>query len=204
MKTNYFIVLLFIASVKSFAQSDPKTIYQKNRYELAISYYKKADYENALALFSIASKMKSENEIGIESVKRIDTLRKILRKRIMDKVVGTWKLVGDKPLWSVNTNGNKLFLNRLVEINYEQISFYELDTQTKEKKLLKTEKLSYYNKDPSDDLFSAIIFSDGTIWECLLNEDENVLHVINIAKKTENGVEKITNDNLERFLSKIN
>jgi hypothetical protein len=37
----------------------------------------------------------------------------------------------------------------------------------------------------------------------MLNENSDILHVINIAKKTENGVEKISNDNLERFYSKV-
>ncbi|MNG19310.1 hypothetical protein D3C84_1034550 [compost metagenome] len=81
--------------------------------------------------------------------------------------------------------------------------FYELDTKTKAKKLIKSEDLAYYNKDQSDALFSAIILSDGTIWNCSLNEDSDILHVINIAKQTENGVEKIKADNLERFYSKI-
>ena len=122
----------------------------------------------------------------------------------MDKVIGTWKMNGDQPLWSVNAaNISAATVEELVEINQKQILFYELDTKTKAKKLIKSEDLVYYNNDQADALFSAIILSDGTIWNCSINENSDILHVINIAKQTENGVEKIKVDNLERFYSKV-
>ncbi|OXA77671.1 hypothetical protein SAMN05444397_102417 [Flavobacterium aquidurense] len=203
-KSLIFLVLLFSCTV--IAQSDPKVAFQKTRYELAVSCYKKADFVKALDLFSIASKIKPENELGKESIKKVDTLKTMLRKSIMDKVIGSWKMNGNQPLWSVNaTNTNDTDgIDELVEINQKQILFYEVDTKTKAKKLIKTEDIKYYNKEESDALFSAIILSDGTIWNCSLNEDSDILHVINIARQTENGVEKIKADNLERFYSKVN
>lgn len=202
-KPLIFLVLLF--SYTMIAQNDPKVAFQKTRYELAVSCYKKADFVKALDLFSIASKIKPENEVGKESIKKVDTLKTMLRKSIMERVIGTWKMNGDQPLWSVN--GAKSVtpntVDELIEINQSQILFYELDNKTKMKKLIKSEDLKYYNKEQCDALFSAIILSDGTIWNCSLNENSDTLHVINIAKQTENGVEKIKADNLERFYSKI-
>lgn len=202
-KPLIFLVLLFSCTI--IAQNDPKVAFQKTRYELAVSCYKKADFVKALDLFSIASKIKPENELGKESVKKVDSLKTMLRKDIMDKVIGTWKMTGDKPLWAVNaaSEANSKTVEELIEINQKQILFYELDIKTKAKKLIKSEDLAYYNKEQSDALFSAIILSDGTIWNCSLNEDANILHVINIAKQTENGVEKINADNPERFYSKV-
>ena len=202
-KPLIFLVLLFSCTI--IAQNDPKVAFQKTRYELAVSCYKKADFVKALDLFSIASKIKPENELGKESIKKVDSLKTMLRKDIMDKVIGTWKMTGDKPLWAVNaaSEANSKTVEELIEINQKQILFYELDIKTKAKKLIKSEDLAYYNKEQSDALFSAIILSDGTIWNCSLNEDANILHVINIAKQTENGVEKIKADNPERFYSKV-
>jgi hypothetical protein len=201
-KPLIFLVLLF--SCKIIAQNDPKVAFQKTRYELAVSCYKKAEFVKALDLFSIASKIKPENELGKESIKKVDSLKAMLRKSIMDKVVGTWIMNGDKPLWAVNAASNTpKTVEELIEINQKQILFYELDIKTKAKKLIRSEDLTYYNKDESDALFSAIILSDGTIWNCSLNENSDILHLINIAKQTENGVEKIEADNLERFYSKV-
>jgi len=205
MKKNYFVIVILLLTISSFAQNDAKAKFQKNKYELAVSYYKKADFKNALDLFSVASKIRPENELGQESIKKVDTLKALLRKDIIDKALGIWKMTGDKPVWAVKTadeSQNKP-VEEFIEITKTQIVFYEQDKKTLVKKILKTEELVYYNKDKSDSLFSAVILSDGTIWNCLIDENSSVLHVINIAKKTEKGIEKIENENPEHFYMKV-
>lgn len=204
MKKPLFFIFLLIVS-KTIAQNDPKTVFQKSRYELAISCYKKADFKKALDLFHIASKIKPENEIGQESLKKIDTLKTVLRESILAQAVGTWKMIGDKPIWAVGNADNKVQkeIDEFVEINQNQIVFYEKNKKTQEKKITKSENLVYYNKDKSDSLFSDVILSDGTVWNCTINEDSDELHVINVGKKDENGFEKIETDNMELFYSKV-
>ena len=204
MKKKLFFIVLLV-SFKSFAQDNSKIAFQKSRYELAVSYYKKADFKKAIDLFYVASKIKPENEIGQESLKKVDTLKDILRENIMNQALGTWKMVGDKPIWAVsqtNSDAEKDF-EELVEINQNEILFFEKNKKTQEKKLTKTEKLVYYNKEKSDAGFSDIILSDGTIWHCIINESSDELRAINIATQGENGVEKIENNNIERFYSKV-
>ncbi|MFH6968627.1 hypothetical protein [Flavobacterium sp. FlaQc-28] len=204
MKKLLLLVVLLI-SMKNAAQNDAKCKFQKNKYELALSYLKNSDYPNALDQFSIASKLKPENEIGQESLKRIDTLKEILRSDILEKAYGTWVMTGDKPSWTIeaqNSFKNKT-VDELVEINQNEILFFEQDRKSKVKKLLKKENLVYYNKDKSDALFSAIILSDGTIWSCSVDEKSKVLHVVNIGRQNENGFEKITDDNLEKYFSRM-
>ena len=204
MKKIYFALIVLLFTISSFAQNDAKAKFQKNKYELAISYYKKSDFKNALDLFSVASKIRPENELGQESIKKVDTLKSILRKDIISKAVGIWKMTGDKPVWAVKDNVSKSCpTDQFVEITETQIVFYEQDKKTLTKKIIKTEELVYYNKDKSDSLFSAIILSDGTIWNCNIDDNGNVLHVINIAKQTENGIEKINTENPEHFYVKV-
>lgn len=204
MKKKLFFIVLLV-SFKNFAQDNSKIAFQKNRYELAVSYYKKADFKKAIDLFYVASKIKPENEIGQESLKKVDTLKNILRENIMNQALGTWKMIGDKPIWAVsqtNSDAEKDF-EELVEINQNEILFFEKNKKTQEKKRTKTEKLVYYNKEKSDAGFSDIILSDGTIWHCMINESSDELRVINIATQGENSVEKIENNNIERFYSKV-
>lgn len=200
---KYPILLVFLLSLKCFAQNDSKTAFQKSRYELAVSYYQKADFRKALDLFSIASRLKPENELGKESARKVDALKTILRNDVLSRIVGTWKMTGDKPIWAQAKNISRNETEEIIEINQEKILFYEIDQKTQIKKLIKTEDLKYYNKDASDGVFSDIILSDGTIWSCLLNEETNVLHVINVARKNETGVEKITIDNEEAYFVKV-
>ncbi|WPO78947.1 hypothetical protein [Flavobacterium sp. KACC 22761] len=200
---KYPVLLVFLLSFKSFSQNDPKTAFQKSRYELAVSYYQKADFRKALDLFSIASRLKPENELGKESAKKVDALKTILRNDALSRIVGTWKMTGDKPVWAQTNGINQNETEEIVEIKEDKILFYETDQKTQIKKLIKTEDLKYYNKDASDDIFSDIILSDGTIWSCLLNEETNVLHVINVARKNETGIEKITENNEEAYFVKV-
>ncbi|WP_431242576.1 hypothetical protein ACQ9BO_22570 [Flavobacterium sp. P21] len=200
---KYPILLAFLLSLKCFAQNDSKTAFQKSRYELAVSYYQKADFRKALDLFSIASRLKPENELGKESAKKVDALKTILRNDALSRIVGTWKMTGDKPVWAQAKGISQNETEEIIEINQDKILFYETNQKTQIKKLIKTEDLKYYNKDACDGVFSDIILSDGTIWTCLLNEETNVLHVINVARKKETGVEKITENNEEAYFVKV-
>lgn len=205
MKKIYFLIVILLITIQTFAQNNSKITFQKNKYELAVSYFKKADFKKAIDLYYTASRIIPESDIGIESIKKVDSLRIILRKKLLDQAVGTWKTVGNKPTWAINqttVNEGKDF-DELVEISKTQILYFEKNKKTQEKKLVKTEDLVYYNGNDSDSSFSNIILSDGTIWHCSISESSNELHVINIAKKDENGTEEIKTDNEERFYVKV-
>jgi len=203
MKKALLFIFLVIAT-KTIAQNASKTAFQKSRYELAVSCYEKADYKNALELFHVAYKMKPDAEIGEESIKKIDTLKTILRKSVLNHALGTWKMAGDKPVWAVGQlqNNSQKDFDELVEITENEILFYERNKKTQEKKMIKSEDLVYYNKDESDTLFSDIILSDGTIWNCSVNENADELRVINVGKKDDNGITEIESDNDERYYVK--
>ncbi len=198
---NYLILIILLFSVKSIAQNASKETFQKNKYDLAHSYLKKSEYVKALDLFSLASKIKPENEIGQESLKEIDTLKEILRKEVLEKLSGTWLVTGDKPIWTVKAGEDfkNQKVDKLVEVVQDKILFYEQDRKSKVKTLVKTEDLLYFNDDRSDSLYSAFILSDGRVWDCILNEDHKVMRAINIAKYGKKGVKKITENNPEIY-----
>lgn len=199
-----FVLIVLLSTLQFFGQNDQKTVFQKSKYELAVSYYKKSEFVKAIDLFSLAAKIKPDNEIGKDAVSKVDTLRELLRKEILKQAVGTWKRTGNQPVWStVSAKDNNSTFDELVEIKENEILFYEVDKKTKVKKLLKTENLVYNDANSTVSVFSEIILSDGTIWNCSINEKSNILHVINVAVKTENGIEKIKSDNEESYYVKI-
>ncbi|MDQ8012764.1 MAG: hypothetical protein REI96_09975 [Flavobacterium nitrogenifigens] len=201
---NTLVLIVLLSTFQFFGQNNQKIVFQKNKYELAVAYYKKADFVKAIDLFSLAANIKPDSEIGIDAVNKVDTLRKLLRKKILNLAVGTWKRIGNQPIWSTAAaNDNQSSFDELIEIKVNEILFYEVDKKTKEKKLLKRENLVYNNASCTASVFSEIILSDGTIWYCSLNEKSNILHVINVAVKTKEGVQKIINDNEESYYAKI-
>ncbi|KAF2328791.1 hypothetical protein [Flavobacterium ginsenosidimutans] len=200
---NTFALIVLLAAAQLYGQNDQKTVFQKNKYELAISYYKKSDFVKAIDLFSLVAKIKPENEIGKEAAKKVDTLRDVLRKEILDQAVGTWKKSGNQPVWSNAAVSNQSAVEEIIEIKEDTISFYEVDKKTQTRKLIKKENLIYNDANSTVSLFSEIVLSDGTIWNCSINEKANVLHVINVAVKTKEGIEKIKSDNEESYYVKI-
>ncbi|WP_343695050.1 hypothetical protein [Flavobacterium sp.] len=202
---NYLILIILLFSIKSISQNDAKEKFQKNKYDLAISYFNKSDFAKALDEFSVVSKIKPENEIGQEALKKVDTLKEILRNEILEKVNGTWLFTGDKPSWTVDAKENfkNKSVDKLVQVDHNKLLFYEQDRKSKVKTLIKTENIVYFNNDRTDALYSAIILSDGKIWNCYLNEDSKEIRAVNIAKKGENGVEKIAENNKEVYFTKI-
>ncbi len=201
---NTFVLLVALSSLQFFGQNDQKAAFQKNKYELAVSYYKKAEFVKAIDLFSLAAKIKPENEIGKDAVKKVDTLREFLRKEILKQAIGTWKKSGNQPVWSsTSASANQTSFDELVEIKENEILFYEVDKKTKVKKLVRTENLVYNDGNCTASIFSEIVLSDGTIWNCSINDKSNVLHVINVAVKTEEGIQKINDNNEEGYYVKI-
>lgn len=199
-----FVLITLWSTAQFFGQNDQKASFQKSKYELAISYYKKADFVKAIDLFSLAAKIKPENEIGQESSKKVDTLREVLRKDILEHVLGTWKKAGNHPVWATtDVSENKTDFEEFIQINENEILFFEVNKKTKEKKLLKKENLVYNDMKSTASLFSEIILSDGTIWNCTLSEKSDILRVVNVAVKTEESIEKIDAGNLEMYYVKI-
>lgn len=202
---NYLILIILLFSVKSISQNDTKEKFQKNKYDLGISYFKKSDFVKALDQFSIASKIKPDNEIAQQALKKVDTLKEILRKDILAKVNGTWLMTGDKPDWTLSAKEdfkNKK-VDKLIEVVQDKLLFYDQDRKSKVKTLTKTENIIYFNNDKSDPLYSAIILSDGKIWDCFLDENSKTIRAVNIAEKGENGIEKITDTNKEVYYIKV-
>lgn len=201
---RYLVFLILLLSSEIFSQGASKVSFQKNRYDLALSYYKKEELNKALDLFSVVFKIHPENEVGKEAMKMITTLKNRLRKDFLAKVLGSWRLDGDKPTWAVRPEEeeNKT-ITEVIEISETKVLFYEQDRKTKLKKFVKTEDLVFYNEDEADSLFSAIVWSNGSVWICSLNESGSILHLINIAKEDINGGEKISVNNAERFYTKV-
>ncbi|WP_343695052.1 hypothetical protein [Flavobacterium sp.] len=202
---NFLILVVFFFSVTVKSQNTDKDKFQKNRYELAVSYLNKSNYVKALEQFSIASKIKPQTEIGLNSLQEIDTLKDILRKDILEKITGTWIMTGNKPIWTVDSHEN--FKNKkvddLIEVSQDKISFYQQDRKSKVKTLIKTEDIMYFNNDRADDLYSAIILSDGKVWDYFLDETTHVIRAINIAKQGKKKMEKIKENNKEVYYAKV-
>jgi hypothetical protein len=146
---NYAVLIVFLLAMQISAQSDVKKKFQKNRYDLAVAYYKKLDYTKAIDLFFVTYKIDPQSPIGLESNHIVDTLKTILRKELVEKVVGTWKKTGDQPSWATTEKSKVANAKKeeLIVVTADKIVFYEYDLKTKARKLIKSEDLVFYDKE---------------------------------------------------------
>ncbi|PSG90806.1 hypothetical protein [Aurantibacter aestuarii] len=168
MKNSIFIIIILI-NLKSFGQKNDADEYQNEWFEKAKIEIKKPDLVGALIMFYWAYENNTESELGKVCLKKIDSLKPLVRKEQIDKWKGTWKLTNKE-------SEEEYFL----EISETEIKFYEKKNGSSEKKLVKTEKILFneinYGSYPT---YWELIFSDNQIWNFnIIDEiDENILFV---------------------------
>ncbi|MDX6183434.1 hypothetical protein SGQ44_13195 [Flavobacterium sp. Fl-77] len=202
---NYLVIITFLFALQNYAQSDVKKKFQKNRYDLAVSHYKKLEYTKAIDLFFVASKIDPESPIGLESRQKVDTLKTILRKELVNHLQGTWRKTGNEPSWTTKEKSkiSSTEKDELIVINDKQILFYEQNIKTKERKLVKSENFVFYDKEDLNGVFSGIILSDKTIWTYSVDDTAKTLQMLCVGEETQEGTKKIIVDNPEIYCEKV-
>ena len=166
---NSILIIIILISLKSFGQKNDADKYQNEWFEKAKFEIKKPDLVGALIMFYWAYENNPESELGKVCLKKIDSLKPLVRKEQIDKWKGTWKLT--------NKESEKEYF---LEISETEIKFYEKKNGSSEKKLVKTEKILFneinYGSYPT---YWELIFSDNQIWNFnIIDEiDENILFV---------------------------
>lgn len=200
------ITLIFVSlfSVQSWSQSDQKMWLQKNKYDSAISYFNKNEFDVAADLFLFAYKIKPDSELGKISKNKFDSLKPVIRKKLIDKLVGTWKMNGNIPSWSQRNLKREKIENELMIIDSDKISYYLQNNSTKEMKLIKSEAIVFYDSFEKNNHVTEVLTSDMRLWSYCLDEDLKNLRAINTGKVTVTGKTKIDLNNEEIYYERIN
>ena len=165
---NSILIIIILISLKSFGQKNDSDKYQKEWFEKAEIEIKKPDLVGALIQFYWAYEDNKESELGKVCLKKVDSLKPLVRKELIDKWKGTWKLVN-------NESKDEHFL----EISKNEIRFYEKESGNFKKKLVKTEEVLFneinYGNYPT---YWELIFYDNQIWNFNIIEsiDKNILY----------------------------
>ncbi|MCV9933448.1 hypothetical protein OIU80_14255 [Flavobacterium sp. LS1R47] len=201
---NFTLFFILSFSIQSWSQSDQKMWLQKNKYDLAISYFDKNEFGAAADLFLFAYKIKPDSELGKISKNKFDSLKPVVRKKLIDKLVGTWKMNGNIPSWSQRNLKSDKAENELMIIDPDKISYYLQNNSTKEMKLIKTEEIIFYDSFEKNNHVKEILTSDMRLWSYYIDEYSKNLRAINTGRVTATGKTKIDLDNEEMYYERIN
>ena len=194
MRKFIFLISFFI-SFSSSAQNEKIIAYQKERFEYAISFFEKSEFEKAADLFSYVHKLNPENELGQFAFKKVDSLKPVIRKRFIDKITGKWKMI--------ENNSNSSQIDKYIIIENYQVSFYEQNKNSKEMNLIRIEKMKFIDQLGMNRSFTEFADSKKQIWSCLLDESTGILRVINTGDETENGRTETVCGNIEYKYEKV-
>ncbi|CAA9196476.1 hypothetical protein FLA105534_01139 [Flavobacterium bizetiae] len=197
------IAVLLLFTLNSWSQDDKKLWLQGNKYSLGLSYFQKKQFNKAIEPLLFAFKINSESEIGKKSKNIIDSLKPIVRKNFINKIIGTWSLSGNEPTWVNKDLKAARDSDSLMVISNQEISYYVKNIKTKETKLIKTDKIEFYEGFENDYSVTEMVNPDNELWMYIVDESSNSLHLIQTGTITSSGRKRIDIDNKEAYYSRI-
>ena len=197
------IAVLLLFTLNSWSQDDKKLWLQGNKYSLGLSYFQKKQFNKAIEPLLFAYKINSESEIGKKSKNIIDSLKPIVRTNFINKIIGTWSLNGNEPTWVRKDLKAPKDYDSLMVISNQEIAYYVKNIKTKETKLIKTDKIEFYEGFENDYSVTEIINPDNELWMYIVDESSNSLHLIQTGTITSSGRKRIDIDNKEAYYSRI-
>jgi hypothetical protein len=199
---NIVTIIFLLISFHSWAQNDEIIAYQKDRFELAISFFEKSEFETAADLFSYVHKLNPNNELGQFALKKVDSLKPVIRKNFIESITGKWKLSKIDSNWLLN-DIDKNDVDKFILIDNNQILFYEQNKNSKEMKLIKTENIKFIDQLGMNRSFTEFADSKKQIWSYTLDESSDILRVINNGEETKEGRTESVCGNIKYYYERI-
>lgn len=197
------IAFLLLFVLNSWSQNDKKLWLQENKYNLGLSYFQKKQFNKAIDPLLFAYKINPESKIGQESKIKIDLLKPIVRNNFINKIIGTWNLNGNEPTWIYKDSKSTKLNDTLMVITNQEIVFYTKNIKTKESRLIKTDKIEFYDVLENNKSFIEIVNSDNELWTFVIDESLNSLRLIHSGDVTSSGRKSIDIDNKEAYYSRV-
>ncbi|MEP6805242.1 MAG: hypothetical protein ABI892_12015 [Flavobacterium sp.] len=202
MKKTTIILLLF-CSVYLWSQNDKKSFLQKNKYNLAVSCLQNKQLDKAIDSFLFAYKINPESEAGKISKVKIDSLIPIVRKNLVNQLTGTWKLIGNQPIWILKEQVNNKVSDTMMVITSDQVSYYVKNIKSSEQKFLKANKIEFYNGLETTNPVIEMVDSGNELWFFIIDASSKNLRIINTGNKTVSGRNNIYLDNKELYYTRV-
>ncbi|PRZ19384.1 hypothetical protein [Flavobacterium granuli] len=194
MKRLFIFIFIFIFS-QIFAQEYGQEGYQEKRYLKATEAMKNNQFESAYNDFYFVHKYKN-NDLSIIALKKADSILPFAQQNIRKKIVGKWILYESGSNWGFEKE-KETDIKKLLIIELDKFSFYNLNIKTNEMTLTKSEKSVFTKHRDMGDLPFDFVFSDKTLWNFYYNEEKKVLQQYMTGEESENSRTEIVCGNME-------
>ncbi|WP_129583111.1 hypothetical protein [Flavobacterium cyanobacteriorum] len=200
MKSLITIIFAF-TFLQNFAQGYGQDGYQEKRYREAVEDLKNNELERAVMGFYFVNSYRT-NELGVIALKKSDSILPFAQHNIRKKIIGKWILSESGSNWGFKKENDSI-VKKLLVIEYDKFSFYDLNLKTNEMTLTKSEKSLFTKNRDMRGLLFDFVFSDKTLWSFHYNEKTKTLKQIMTGEDSENGRSEMVCGNPEFIYTKI-
>lgn len=146
--------------------------HQKAESSLDSSKIRRAFYE-----YHFSYELIPENSLGQTTKTKSDSLKNILRERLLEDLNGTWKLKIFNRINSKAERDHYDKLGRYLMIRNDSIIFYKNKIHLKRQKPVKIHKIEFSDLETIYPYYSDIIHSDNKIWNYSVDSTKNKLTI---------------------------
>lgn len=191
MFKKLILSILLIISCTLFAQKEESNIKNRqiNFFEEAQKALKNKDLKRACGLFYSAKNFDSNPTIVAKSLEKIDSLKVILRKKLIGDITGNWKMI-TPDTWALREPSDTI-VAKMIAIEPNQILFYELYPKAKKWNLVKTEQIIFFEKENMASDPCYIAYANKEVWKYYVDEISGNLVAYYIGQEYQDGVSEL-------------
>lgn len=198
------LILFCLIGFQMMGQNLSKEEFQKNRFDLGISFLLKGKEEKAIQLFHFAHHIIPNNELGCIAFNKYDSLKPIIREKLRRNIIGNWKKIDEGPSWvTPDENG---IVGEMITVTENEILFFELYKKAKEWRLVRTEpivfcKLVEIEKQyiEYEATFREFVYKNKEMWQYNINDETGILEVHHIGYEKDDFIQEIICGGLPTF-----
>lgn len=200
MKSIFTIIFAFIF-LQSFAQEYGQDGYQEKRYKEAVEDLKNNEFENAVMGFYFVNRYR-KNDLSVIALKKSDSILPLAQHNIRKNIIGKWILSESGSNWGFEKAKDSV-VKKLLIIEFDKFSFYDLNIKTNEMTLTKSEKSLFTKNRDMRGLSFDFVFADKTLWSFYYNDKTKTLRQIMTGEDSENGRSEMVCGNSEFIYTKL-
>ena len=193
------VIIIILNSILNYGQTDKIDSIQRIVFKRANDNLKMSDIdvdypeiersylERAYISYYFCHQKNPENEIGQISLKKSDSLKKIIVTNLLHNIQGIWKWKTTGTNGGINSTNKLSQIDKILVISDKTIEFYEKNKESKKRNLIKTENIKLLeNFEYRGPTTSELIYSDNQIWSFAFDKSNN-LYITNTGELLESG-----------------
>ena len=174
---NLLIYIAFVLSSFSCSCQKSNIEEQKKLFNSGNEAVKMQDLKVAHNFFSHAYTYNPENEIGNACLKKIDSIRPLLRESFTRKILGLWKVYNYDSEYINELNSHLSLADSYLIIGTNELIFFKYDSNSKYSTIIRKEEFKFNDEKGTRLSYFNLIFSNDSCWSIGYSNDPETLYV---------------------------